>query len=143
LSWRGPWCFFLPNLFSLCSLLILPLFLRYLFIVLSWGLHYRRGRWLILFLQFLWSHITYHHGSHCDRRNFIFIYIAMVRIATVETCSLREPLVSSNTTSLDTSTILDDLLKTLYAFVFELYPSKNPSTALGANFECLHFFTKM
>jgi hypothetical protein len=55
------------------------------------------------------------------------------------TCSLGEPLVSSNTTSLETSTKLDDLLKTLYTFVFESYPSKNPSTALGANLECLPF----
>jgi hypothetical protein len=55
------------------------------------------------------------------------------------TCSLGEPLVSSNTTSLETSTKPDDLLKTLYAFVFESYPSKNPSTALGANLECLPF----
>jgi hypothetical protein len=46
-------------------------------------------------------------------------------------------LVSSNTTSLETSTKPDDLLKTLYAFVFESYPSKNPSTALRANLECL------
>jgi hypothetical protein len=55
------------------------------------------------------------------------------------TCSLGEPLVSSNTTSLETSTKPDVLLKTLYAFVFESYPSKNPSTALGANLECLPF----
>jgi hypothetical protein len=51
----------------------------------------------------------------------------MVRIAAVgtssssissrSTCSLGEPLVSSNTTSLETSTKPDDLLKTLYAFV--------------------------
>jgi hypothetical protein len=34
-------------------------------------------------------------------------------------------------------------LKTLYTFVFEPYHSKNPSTALGANFKCLPFFTKM
>jgi hypothetical protein len=37
------------------------------------------------------------------------------------TCSLGEPLVSSNTTSQVTSTSLEDLLKTLYAFVFESY----------------------
>jgi hypothetical protein len=36
LDWRGPWCFFLYNLFFLCSPLILSLFLRYLFIILSW-----------------------------------------------------------------------------------------------------------
>jgi hypothetical protein len=58
-------------------------------------------------------------------------------ISSRSTCSLGEPLVSSNTTSLETSTNPDDLLKTLYAFVFESHPSKNPSTALGANFEFL------
>jgi hypothetical protein len=30
-----------------------------------------------------------------------------------------------------------DLLKTLYALVFESYPSKKPSTALGANLDFL------
>jgi hypothetical protein len=30
-----------------------------------------------------------------------------------------------------------DLLKTLYALVFESYPSKKPSTALGANLKLL------
>jgi hypothetical protein len=45
--------------------------------------------------------------------------------------------------SLETSTNPDDLLKTLYAFVFESYPSKNPSTALGANSECLPFFDRI
>ena len=64
-------------------------------------------------------------------------------ISSRSTCSLGEPLVSSNTTSLETSTKPDDLLKTLYAFVFESYPSKNLSTALGANLECLPFFTRM
>jgi hypothetical protein len=54
--------------------------------------------------------------------------IAIVRIAAFgissssmssrSTCSLGEPLVSSNTMSLETSTNPDDLLKTLYAFVF-------------------------
>jgi hypothetical protein len=53
------------------------------------------------------------------------------------TCSTWEPLVSSNTMSQETSTNLVDLLKTLYALVFESYPSKKPSTALGANLELL------
>jgi hypothetical protein len=53
------------------------------------------------------------------------------------TCSTCEPLVSSNKISQETSTNLVDLLKTLYAFVFESYPSKKPSTALGANLEFL------
>jgi hypothetical protein len=35
--------------------------------------------------------------------------------------------------SQETSTNLVDLLKTLYALVFESYPTKKPSTALGAN----------
>jgi hypothetical protein len=58
------------------------------------------------------------------------------------TCSLREPLVSTNTTSLVNSTNPEDLLKTLYAFVFESKPSKNPSTALGAKFQCLPFINQ-
>jgi hypothetical protein len=37
--------------------------------------------------------------------------------------------------SKETSTNPVDLLKTLYALVFESYPSKKPSTALGANLE--------
>jgi hypothetical protein len=39
--------------------------------------------------------------------------------------------------SQDTSTNPVDLLKTLYALVFESYPSKKPSTTLGANLELL------
>jgi hypothetical protein len=39
--------------------------------------------------------------------------------------------------SQETSTNPVDLLKTLYALVFELYPSKKPSTALGANLDFL------
>jgi hypothetical protein len=53
------------------------------------------------------------------------------------TCSTWEPLVSSNTMSQETSTNPVDLLKTLYALVFESYPSKKPSTTLGANLELL------
>jgi hypothetical protein len=64
-------------------------------------------------------------------------------ISSRSTCSFGEPLVSSNTMLLETSTKPNDLLKTLYAFVVESYPSKNPSTALGANLECLPFFTRM
>jgi hypothetical protein len=50
------------------------------------------------------------------------VRIAAVRtssssMSSRSTCSLGEPLVSSNTTSLETSTNHDDLLKTLYAFV--------------------------
>jgi hypothetical protein len=55
------------------------------------------------------------------------------------TCSLGEPLVLSNATSLETSTNPDDLLKTLYTFVFESYPSKNPSTALDSKFRMSTF----
>jgi hypothetical protein len=39
--------------------------------------------------------------------------------------------------SQETSTYPVDLLKTLYALVFESYPSKKPSTALGANLDFL------
>jgi hypothetical protein len=39
--------------------------------------------------------------------------------------------------SQETSTNPVDLLKTLYALVFEPYPSKKPSTALGANLDFL------
>jgi hypothetical protein len=53
------------------------------------------------------------------------------------TCSTWEPLVSSNTMLQETSTSPVDLLKTLYALVFESYPSKKPFTALGANLELL------
>jgi hypothetical protein len=53
------------------------------------------------------------------------------------TCSTWEPLVSSNTMSQKTSTNPVDLLKTLYALVFEPYPSKKPSTALGGNLDFL------
>jgi hypothetical protein len=55
--------------------------------------------------------------------------VAIVHIAAIgtsssstssrSTFSLGEPLVSSNTTTLETSTYPDDLLKTLYAFLFE------------------------
>jgi hypothetical protein len=45
--------------------------------------------------------------------------------------------VSSNTMSQETSTNPVDLLKTLYALVFESYPSKKPSTSLGANLDFL------
>jgi hypothetical protein len=53
------------------------------------------------------------------------------------TCYTWEPLVSSNTMSQETSTNPVDLLKTLYALVFESYPTKKPSTALGANLDFL------
>jgi hypothetical protein len=36
-----------------------------------------------------------------------------------------------------------DLLKTLYALVFEPYPSKKPSTALGANLDFLPLLTRI
>jgi hypothetical protein len=39
--------------------------------------------------------------------------------------------------SQETSTNPVDLLKTIYALVFESYPSKKPYTALGANLELL------
>jgi hypothetical protein len=45
--------------------------------------------------------------------------------------------------SQETSTSPVDLLKTLYALVFESYPSKKPSTALGANFDFLPLLTRI
>jgi hypothetical protein len=45
--------------------------------------------------------------------------------------------------SQETSTSPVDLLKTLYALVFESYPSKKPSTALGANLDFLHLLTRI
>jgi hypothetical protein len=47
---------------------------------LSWGMHHCRGRWLIFFMWFLWSHITYRHRAHCGRRNFIFIYVIKINL---------------------------------------------------------------
>jgi hypothetical protein len=45
--------------------------------------------------------------------------------------------------SQETSTNLVDLLKTLYALVFESYPSKKHSTALGANLELLPYLIRI
>ena len=45
--------------------------------------------------------------------------------------------------SQETSTSLEDLLKTLYALVFESYPSKKPSTVLGANLDFLPLLTRI
>jgi hypothetical protein len=44
--------------------------------------------------------------------------------------------------SQETSTNPVDLLKILYALVFESYPSKKPSTALGANLDFLPLLPK-
>src|SRR5688572_4617726 len=66
-----------------------------------------------------------------------------IPISSRSTCSTWEPLVSSNTTSQETSTCPVDLLKTLYALVFESYPSKKPSTALGANLDFLPLLTRI
>jgi hypothetical protein len=59
---------------------IQPFILRYLFHILSWGMYHCRGRRLILFLWFLWSHITYRHCSHYGRRSLIFIYIIKINL---------------------------------------------------------------
>jgi hypothetical protein len=45
--------------------------------------------------------------------------------------------------SQETSTSPEDLLKTLYALVFESYLSKKPSTALGANLDFLPLLTRI
>jgi hypothetical protein len=60
-------------------------------------------------------------------------------ISSRSTRSLGELLVSSNTTLLETSTNPDDLLKTLYAFVFDSYPSKKPFYSLGSGFRMSTF----
>jgi hypothetical protein len=44
--------------------------------------------------------------------------------------------------SQETSTNPVDLLKTVYALVFESYPSKKTSTALGANLDFSSSFNK-
>jgi hypothetical protein len=88
LSWRGTWCFFLHHLFLLCSPLILSLFLRYLFTVLSWRMHHCGGKWLTLLLLFLWSHITNRHRAHCDRWNIIFIYVTKINLLSWRAISL-------------------------------------------------------
>src|SRR5699024_4715445 len=88
LSWRGTWCFFLHHLFFLCSPLILSLFLRYLFTVLSWRMHHCVGRWLILLLLFLWSHITNCHPAHCGRWIIIFIYVIKINFLSWRPISL-------------------------------------------------------
>jgi hypothetical protein len=43
---------------------------------------------LILFLQFLWSHISYCHRSHCGRRDFIFIYVIKINLLSWRAISL-------------------------------------------------------
>jgi hypothetical protein len=43
----------------------------------------------------------------------------------------------------ETSTSPVDLLETLYAFVFESYPSKKPSTTLGANLDFLPLLVRI
>src|SRR5699024_3705739 len=88
LSWRVLWCLFLHNLFFLCSPLITRLFLMNLSIILSWGMHHCRERWLILLLLFLWSHITYRHHAHCGRRNIIFIYVIKINLLSWRAISL-------------------------------------------------------
>jgi hypothetical protein len=46
------------------------------------------GRWLILLLLFLWSHITYCHRAYCSRRNIIFIYIIKINLLSWRAISL-------------------------------------------------------
>jgi hypothetical protein len=131
------------------SLLIIVLLLRWLillififivlslFLILSWRgcLH---GRWrLILCLCGLFgllrTHIPNGHVPYATHE------ASSSSSSSRSTCSTWEPLVSSNTMSQETSTNPVDLLKTLYVLVFESYPSKKPSTALGANLDFLLF----
>jgi hypothetical protein len=104
LSWRCLWCFFLLIMFSMCSPLIHAFILRYMFHILSWEMHQSRERWLIF------------SCCSCGRTSPIaIVHIAAVGTSSTlstSTCSLGEPIVSSNTTSLETSTNPDDLLKT-------------------------------
>src|SRR5688572_17362074 len=88
LSWRSLLCFFLLIMFSMCSPLIQAFILRYLFLILSWEMHQCRGRRLILFLLFPWSHITYRHYSHGGRWNFILIYIIKINLLSWRAISL-------------------------------------------------------
>jgi hypothetical protein len=118
LSWRNLWSFFLLIMFFMCSPWSSPS---------SWGTCSSSRVWECTSVQ--------EEGWSCSCGSCGHTSpIAIVRIAAVgtsssstssrSTCSLGEPLVSSNTTSLETSTNPDDLLKTLYVFVFESYPSK-------------------
>jgi hypothetical protein len=88
LSWRGQLCFFLHNLFFLCSPLIMCFFLRKLSIILSWGMHHCRGRRLILLLLFLRSHISNRHCAHCGRWNIIFVYVIKINLLSWRAISL-------------------------------------------------------
>jgi hypothetical protein len=55
---------------------------------LELGMHHHGGRWLILLLLFLWSHITDCHCAHCDRRNFFFIYIIKINLLSWRAISI-------------------------------------------------------
>jgi hypothetical protein len=61
----------------------------------------------------------------------------------IDQSKLRESKTFSSLRNLQNVFSSNGLVKTLYDFVFESYPSKNPSTALGENLECLPFFTRM
>jgi hypothetical protein len=60
----------------------------HLFTVLCWRMHYCGGRWLILLLLFLWSHITNRHRVHCGRWNIIFIYVIKINLLSWRAISL-------------------------------------------------------
>jgi hypothetical protein len=84
LVWRCMWYFLLLSSFLfLCSPLIHAITLRYLFLILSWGMHHCGGRRLILHLMFLRSHIAYRHSPHCGRWNFMFIYVIKFNLLSV------------------------------------------------------------
>jgi hypothetical protein len=86
----------LPSFLFLCSPLDNAIVLRYLFIILSWGLHHHLGRRLILHLLFLWSHITYRHSSHCGHRNLVFIYVIKINLLTWRAISLTKYNITSD-----------------------------------------------
>jgi hypothetical protein len=51
-------------------------------------MHHCGGRWLILLLLFLWSHITYRHRAYCGRRNIILIYVIKINFLSWRAISL-------------------------------------------------------
>jgi hypothetical protein len=61
----------------------------------------------------MWSHIIYRHSPHCGRRNLMFIYIIKINLQSLRAISL----IKYNITRYSTKP--KDLLKTLYAFVFD------------------------
>jgi hypothetical protein len=101
------------------------------------------ARKMMVDLVLVWApRISFGHTSPMDMFLSAMHGASSSSSSSRSTCSTWEPLVSSNSMSQETSTNLVDLLKTLYALVFESYPNKKPSTALGANLELLPLLIK-